>query len=347
MKRIAAALLSLLLAGSVWADISAKLYLSGSLDNDAGQGLILNNQDQEYVSPGMLHVSADGKNAGFGFNLYTGSLSDASSVRLQKLSAWFRAFPTLKVSLGGVGLYTYTEQLNWWKDPNAATLASAGFDNNVGSDSSPAVAAEWTGLPALTLSAIAAPGYGTGLLVGKGANMKLGGAAKLDLKSYGSVAAGLRFDGRGGPAIAHVGTDLTAVPNLYTFVNAVIRNDNTDYFGLDAVAVDWYGKLTLQQLVLQAALPVTFRLTGLAGDVNYLSYNLKVSYDLPAVKLTPFVQAQQDHLNLSTQNWQPQVNLGTAFNGLDNASLDLSFQYQFSTTGSGAWLIPFNLNVWY
>jgi hypothetical protein len=348
MKKPLLALGLLGLAASLsFADVTAKLYLSGSLDDNTGNGLLLNNQDQEYVSPGMIHVSADGKNAGFGFNLYSGSVTDTSAVKLQKLSAWFRALPTLKVSLGGVGLYSYTEQLNWWKDPNGANLANAGFDNNIGSDSSAAVAAEYTGIPSVTLGGIAAPGWGTGLGAGQGTNLKLGSSAKYDIKNFGSAAVGLRYDGKGKPAIAHVGADFNAVPGLYTFVNAVIRNDDTTKFGLDAVAVDWYAKYSLKALTVQACLPVTFRLTGLAGDVNYLSYNFKVEYNLANLKLTPFVEAQQDHLNLSTMKTLPQINVGTSFTSLDNATLDLSFQYNVVDGGANTWSIPFNFNVWF
>jgi hypothetical protein len=330
-----------------YADITAKLYLSGSLDDNLANGLLLNNQDQQYNSPGMVHVSSDGKNAGFAFNLYTGALSDATPVKVQKLSAWLRPFPTLKVSVGGVGLYTYTEQINWWKDPNGASLANAGFDNNVGSDSSPGVAAEWTGIPALTLSAIAAPGYGTGLGAGQGANLKGGASAKYDLKGFGSVGAGLRYDGKGNPALVHAGADFNAVPGLYTFLDLVARTDNNTKPGLDALAFDWYAKYSLKALTVQAAVPVTLRLTGLTGDVNYLSYDLKVAYDLPTLKLTPFVQAQQDHLNLSTDKFLPQVNLGTSFNGFDSATLDCSFQYTVVDGGANTWSIPFNVNLWF
>lgn len=340
------AFLMLATAGG-WADLGAKLYLTGSLDDQTGNGLVLNNQDQEYTSPGMVHFWVDGKTSGLAFNLYTGTLSDASTVKLQKLSAWIKPLPNLKLSIGGVGLYSYTEQINWWKAPNAAKWSSAGFDNNIGSDSSPAVAGEWTGLGPLTLSAIAAPGYGTSLGAANGTNFKMGGSAKYDLKGFGSAALGLRYDGRGNPMIAHLGADFTAVPNFYTFVNAVVRNDNSTLPGLDAVALDWFTKVTAQQLVVQLALPVTFRLTGLAGDVNYLSYDLKVSYDLPSVKLTPFVQVQQDHLNLSTAKVLPQINVGTTINTIDSASLDCSFQYTVVDGGPNTWSIPFNLNVWF
>jgi len=336
-----------LAASFSFADISAKLFLSGSLDDSLGNGLLLNNPDQKDNYPGMVHISADGKNAGLAFNFYTPGVSDATPVKVQKLSAWFRALPTLKVSVGGVGLYSYTEQLNWWKAPNGAKFSSAGFDNNIGSDSSPAVAAEFTGVPSLTLSGIAAPGWGVGLGASQGTNLKVGGSAKYDLKNFGSAAVGLRYDGKGNPAIAHVGADFNAVPGLYTFVNAVIRNDDTTRFGLDALAIDWYAKYSLKALTVQAAVPVTLRLTGLSGEVNYLSYDLKVAYDLPAQKLTPFVQAQQDNLNLSTRKFLPQVNVGTAFTSLDNASLDLSFQYNVVDGGANTWSIPFNFNIWF
>lgn len=345
MKKTALFLAVLCGSGALaFGDMSAKIYVAGSLADDAGNGLVLDNKTQEYLYPGMLSFSYTGKNAGASFNLYSIALAGGSTVKFQKATVWLKPQPTLKLSLGEVGAFSYTEQLDWWKAPTAGSLANAGYSNNIASDGSAGLSLESTIVPSLTLTAVVAPGYGKGLEADEGKNFKFGGAAKYDIKDKGSAAVGYRWDGKGNPLLVHVGFDVAAVSNLYTFLNVVARVDDNTNLRFDGVALDWFGKYSLKDFTLQAHLPVTLRLTGLDGDVPYLAYNLKAEYALPALKLTPFLQAQQEEIDLTSFKVLPQINVGTAIGGWTGATLDVSFQYSLVEGGQNTWKVPFNAN---
>lgn len=359
MKKIA--LLLAVACGSgalVFGDMSTSVNLSGSLAGT--DGFILNNTDQKDAD--LVQFNYDGKNAGASFRFWTPAKSD-SVVKLRSLALYFKPTNTLKVALGGVGAYTYTEQLDWWQVPTAASLAQFnGWDTRWSATTAfdgdnAGIMVESTDIKGLTLSAGLAPGYATKLYAEDEkawdkANLKYGATAKYEIKGFGSVAAAYRDDGKDNQKIARVGFDTNAIKSLYTFVDLIARIDNTslsgdsstDAQGLAGVTVDTYANYNAGGLGFQIHLPVTLRLTGGEGDVNYLCYDTKLSYALPALKLTPYFRIQQDGISFADPQMLPQINVGTDIGGWAGGSVSVSVQYNVGAD-KNTWSIPFYTRV--
>jgi len=348
MKKVVLSLLVFIFAGAMtWADMAASVYMVG----DA------------FGTEGTLQFSFNGKNTGAAFKFWTNPASD-TTVKIRSVSLWYKPVENLKVTIGGVGAYTYTEGLDWWKTPTGASYAQyQGWDTRWSnavtySDGNAGVQIEGTPVENLFLTAGVAPGYDNKLFSSGSwddSNLQYGASAKYDIKGFGSVSAAFRNDGTYNEKIVRAGADFNAIDHLYSFVNVITRFDNTsaawgsskDALKLAGVSVDFYAAYSIDALSIKAQVPVTFRLTGDAGDDSYTGYDLKVAYAIAGTNFTPYARIQEKgdvQVLFTNPKFLPQINVGTDIGGWDGGSFTISYQYTIGET-TNTWAIPFEARV--
>lgn len=360
MKKGLLILVTLAMLGTfAFADMSASVYMTGSLYGTAG--MVINNADQKDAD--MLQFSISGETTGASFCLYAKAAEGAVSSR--KAVLWWKPISMLKLSIGNVGGYGYTEQLNWWKVPMGGSIAQAlSWEKRYSSASTGeagGIQIDLDPMAGLTLTAGVYPGFGNPTLIDgeMDANTAYGLQVKYAIPGFGSVLAALRDDGLDDSKLIRVGCDINAVPNLYAFLTAIMLMDDHTASEPDSdmmlrgVSIDNYIKYSMDKLTIQARFPVTLRLTGDTGDDSYMLWRVKVSYAMD--KVTPYLSAETvDYvpLNLAAVGdtfsitIQPGVNVS-----IDKGSIDLSLKVDvlpddgISTTDEITWSIPFEARI--
>jgi hypothetical protein len=366
MKKGLLILLALAMLGTfAFADMSASVYMTGSLYGT--NGLVINNQDQKDAD--MLQFSISGETTGASFCLWTNLLGDASVVHMRKAVLWWKPISMLKLSVGNVGGYGYTEQLNWWKTPMGGSISQAnGWELRYGNPSTGeagGIQIDLDPMAGLTLTAGLYPGFANPTLIdgAMDANTKYGLQVKYAIPGFGSVLAAIRDNGLDAYKLIRVGCDINAIPNLYAFVTAImLMDDHTVAYGaedadgmmLRGVSIDNYIKYSMDKITIQARFPVTLRLTGETGDDSYMLWRVKVSYALDG-GVTPYLSAEtvdyiplnfNDVANTFSVTIQPGVNVG-----VDKGSIDLSLKVDVYPEGTGpagddiVWSIPFEARI--
>jgi hypothetical protein len=328
-------------------------------------GLVINNQDQKDAD--MLQFSVSGETTGASFNLWTNLSGDASTVHMRKAVLWWKPIAMLKLSIGNVGGYGYTEQLNWWKVPMGGSIAQAVSWEKRYSSASTGEAGGFQldvdPMPGLTLTAGLYPGFGNATLIDgeMDANTAYGLQAKYNITGFGSVLAALRDDGLDESKLIRVGCDINAIPNLYAFITAImLMDDHNDAYGaedadgmmLRGVSIDNYVKYSMDKITIQARFPITLRLTDATGDDSYMLWRVKVSYAMDG-GITPYLSAETvDYIPLNfaevgdtfSVTIQPGVNVG-----IDKGSIDLSLKIDVYPDGivedNMIWSIPFEARI--
>lgn len=389
MKKGLLILVTLALLGTfAFADMAASVYMTGSLYGT--DGLVLNNQAQKDAD--MLTFSYNGEKSGAYFRLWanvgnngdigyhtivagdvngdgitenvlTGSSNNSDVVQMRSAMVWWKPISMLKISIGYVGGYGYTEQLDWWKVPCASSItafnnwaprwssASTGENNGLQIDANP--------IPDLAITAGLYPGVGTAILKdGYDAGTAWGLQAKYNIAGFGSALAAIRDMGKDNFKIARVGADISAIPNLYAFVTAImmINNDadptSTDQ-AVSGVTIDNYVKYTLDKIVIQARLPITLRLTGNTGDDSYMTWRAMVSYNMDG-GITPYLSAEcnetpinfSDAGNTIAISVRPGVQISAEKFWMDlGLQIDNPSQAQADAGAELKWSIPFQARV--
>ena len=317
-----------MVAGAAFAaDASAKLYQEGTLaagGNGDTSFMTLNNTNQKDAD--LLQFSYSGEQAGAAFRLwaqesetnyldYEGNSGKDPIVRFRSFSMWFKPVDMLKVSVGNVGQYLYTEQINWWKTPCGSSVAqAAGWDHrwsNYSGIEGAGVNLTVTPIEGLQLDFGAVPGWGKAFIDKTDTGTTIAAYGVTAKYSMGSMSFGLGWrDERitlvdGGTTtnktkILTVGADFNAT-GFYGFVQPRLRFDDNGEGGLDlnGVVIDNYGKYSTGALSVQFRFPVTIRLTGEDSDPSYLTYRVKASYALSG--FTPYLSLE--NVDYSYYNW--------------------------------------------
>jgi hypothetical protein len=371
MKKGLLILVTLAMLGTyAFADMSASVYMTGSLYGT--NGFVMTNQDQK--DSDMLQFSISGETTGASFKLWTNLSGDSSTVHMRSAVLWWKPMAMLKLSIGNVGGYGYTEQLNWWKVPMGGSISQAtAWDKRYSSASTGeagGIQADLDPMAGLTITAGIYPGFGNATLIDMeaDANTAYGFQVKYAIPGFGSVLAALRDDGAGDAKLIRVGCDINAVPNLYAFVTAIMLMDDhtvayaaadADGMTLRGVSIDNYIKYSMDKITIQARFPVTIRLTEETGDDSYMLWRVKVSYAMDG-GITPYLSAETvDYVPLNfaavgdtfSVTIQPGVNIG-----IDKGSLDLSLKIDVYPEGTGpvglngeqsdiVWSIPFEARI--
>lgn len=322
----AATLLLIAAAPMTFADISASVYMTGSLYGT--NGFVLNNENQKDAD--LLLFSIAGDVSGAEFRLWSNLDADSSVVHLRHAKLWWKPISELKLSVGKISQTTYTEQLDWWKTPTGASLSQASDWYNRWSNASTGdsygIQLDIDPMPGLSLTTGVYPGIGNAFgVLDEDAdddefydpNTAWGIHAKYNIDGFGSVLGAYRDDGFDDFKIGRVGFDVNAVPNLYAFLSGIFYwDDHTirdttlateeektapddDGMMLRGLAIDNYIKYTMDKITLEARFPLTLRLTDIDGDDSYLTWRVRAKYAMDP--WTPY-------LNLETLDWVP-INL--------------------------------------
>lgn len=354
MKRIITSLaLAALSVATVSAlDVSARVYMSGSLadgyhvDNGSEKGnpwnaLTVNNQLQKDDDAIQLSMSSEKAGASFRiFYRYGGSskVSDASNegesnspLGVRSAVLWFKPFQMLKISVGEVGQYLYTEQLDWWRDSTGVSYAQwrnwdGRYSNQTGLEEK-GIQLELTPIEGLTWQIGAgAIGYNddnpenaisffSNTWDGEKTYYQWGSTVKYQINDEISAGIGYRDNGHTtyevdssdgqwkesrGRKIITTGIDFGnawAKP-YYMFLQPrfCIERDTQEAgeWTLDGICFDNYFMYRTGNWKFEARLPVTLRFTGEDYDPNYFDYEVKAAYDLNDT-FTPYLKLASDH----------------------------------------------------
>jgi len=361
MKKCLLILLALAMLSAVaFADMAASVYMTGSLYGT--NGLVINNQDQK--DSDMLQFSISGETTGASFRLFAKAAEGLVSSRSAVL--WWKPISMLKLSIGNVGGYGYTEQLNWWKVPMGASMSQANAweirYSSASTGEAGGIQVDLDPMPGLTFTAGLYPGFGNATLIDGEMDQytAYGVQVKYAITGFGSVLAALRDDGLDDIKLIRVGCDINAIPNLYAFLTAIMLMDDhtiaadppdADGMMLRGVTIDNYIKYSMDKITIQARFPVTLRLTGATGDDSYMEWRIKLSYAMD--KVTPYLSAESSALlNFAAVGdsfgvtIQPGVNVS-----IDKGSIDLSLKVDIlpddgvATTDEVTWSLPFEARI--
>jgi hypothetical protein len=359
-----------LLSTFAFADMAASVYMTGSLYGT--DGFVINNQDQK--DSDMLQFSIGGETTGASFRLYAKAGEGAVSSRSAML--WWKPISMLKLSIGNVGGYGYTEQLNWWKTPVGASISQASawenrWANNTTGEAG-GIQVDLDPMAGLTLTAGVYPGFGnaTGAVSDTDeefydANTAYGVQAKYSITGFGSVLAAYKDAGADKFKVGRIGCDINAVPNLYAFVTGIfywddhsVNGQSLDLNGMKVrgIAVDNYIKYSMDKITIAARFPFVIRLNedDIAGDDSYMLWRVKVSYAMDG-GITPYLSAEtvdyvplnfNDVENTLTFTIQPGLNWS-----IDKGSMDLSLKVDVYPEGVGpagndiVWSLPWEARV--
>lgn len=399
MKKLIAGCLSVLMtAGIAFAvDFSASVYMLGTLASGSGDGstfdgFTVNNQAQKDAD--MLVFNINGGNFGAHFELWTNLastvtyLTDTSgstssldnAVYARRAYLWFKPVNQLKIAVGNVGSYLYTEQLHWWKDGLGGSATGATdwylrYSNYTGVEGG-GINITYNPIEALTIDLGTGGGFGNALWSKDGDTLTYtdwGATVKYQINKTFSAGFGWRDMGSDGSSkpddysmaewddyykVLTVGFDVKT-DNIYTFLQP--RTLFNQYYGFEGTTFDNYFRYATGPVTFEARVPFTYRLQDSGeDDPSYLIYELRVKYAVNDT-ITPF-------LDLSNDNGGDYTPLcfGTEANGdsfadtfvvhvypgvflkVGNCTMDVgvSFNsYKKDSSPSWGWTIPFEARV--
>ena len=332
MKKIIAECLTVLLtATAAFAlDTTASVYMTGTLANGEGNGSVdglnISNQAQQY--PHMLTFTVSDKNYGAQFWLWTKLAGDATyltnikgdtstldnAVYASNAMLWFKPIDMLKISVGNVGQYLYTEQLHWWKDglggkaTDAAVAYYLRYSNYTGIEGG-GINFTLTPVEGLTIDLGSGEGFGNTLWTVNNWNLKYndwGATVKYQVNDKVSLGIGWRdmgSDGSSKPSdysmaakddyykVLTTGFDVKT-DNMYGFLQP--RMLFNEYYGFEGVTFDNYFRYTSGAITFQSRVPFTYRQQDSGeDDPSYLIYDLKTSYKVND-SISPFIELSND-----------------------------------------------------
>jgi hypothetical protein len=355
---IMALAISLISASAFAIDVGASVNMAGNLWGT--QGFVINNQNQKDADLLRFFVNTD--NAGAEFKLWSDLSGDSSTVHLRAASLWFKPISMVKVAVGNIGSYLYTEQISWWKVPCGAALSDANGWNHRWSSyagvEGGGVNVEFTPIDGLFLAAGIAPGFGNTLLaydaadgsLAAGANTDYGFVAKYNISGIGSIGAGFRDEGDAAVKLVRVGFDVNAVSGLYAFEDVIMNFDGD--FAFQGMSFDTYAAYSVGAFSVKFHPTVTIRTTGVAGDDSWMTYDFKASYKV-LDNVTPYLRISQDGDNssafgtsLTDFNFAPSIGLGAEYS-VGKVSLDTAVRVILPATAADdvTWAIPFTARL--
>lgn len=363
MKKLALLIAVMLLVSAFTfaVDFSASTNLGGSLWGT--DGFKLDNSNQKDAD--LLTVSVSDEVWGSDFRLWAPILTgtDDGAVSLRNLAIWVKPVSMLKITVGSIGSGLYTEQLDWWQVPNGAMSTGMGWDGD-SATSGKGVNFELTPISDLWILAGISPGIDTpfmakdvddNLVVGPDTNFGL--AAKYTITDFGSVGVSYRNNGgmtAGDGTVTwdtqkiRVGFDVNAVSGLYAFLQGIIVVDQGDE-SISGVVIDNYAAYTAGDFYVKGTFPVTIRLTGDAGDDNYMSYDVKTGYTVME-NVTPYLRITQQNnaIILNDFTFMPSIQLGADYS-LGSVSFNTAVQINVpdpdDSTAELTWSIPFSMRA--
>ncbi len=330
MKRLftSLALAALSVATVSALDVSARVYMSGSLadgyyvDNGTEKGnpwnfITVNNQDQK--DDDALQLSMSSEKAGASFRLWYNYTNDGDSETLKARSTvlWFKPVDMVKISVGDVGQYLYTEQLDWWRDPLGGSYAeweswAKRYSNQTGLETR-GIQLDLTPIEGLTVQLGAgANGSNTTFFSnssdGKRKYLKWGATAKYQISDSISAGVGYRDEGSDDTGSTYspsfklitAGVDFgnAWTKPYYAFIQPRFMLDyntqSADAWSLDGIMIDNYFKFNVSDFKIEGRLPFCFRLTGEDNDPNWFCYELKAKY-LMNDTFEPYIKLASDH----------------------------------------------------
>ena len=321
MKKIITGIAAVAMAASLFAvDFSATVQVKGDIaygqatENSSSFNLLgIENTNQK--DSDLLEVHFSGDRAGADFKFWTTVKENTLTVR--SLKVWFKPMDMMTVSVGNVGLYLYTERLNWWKVPMAGSVSQFGsweerWSSAAGLKEDLGLALEVTPIDGLYLGAGVAPGADSSLLAVSSAKngdtttttdsyLAWGAVAKYTFSDLGlSIGAAYRDDGKDSLKLLTIGADFSK-DSFYGFLQGKLNFDDhsdgnysfaADKYGmtLRGITIDNYLSYNFGFMNLQATLPVTIR--GLVAydtdaekkaDPSYMTARIKASFPIDAI----------------------------------------------------------------
>ena len=396
-----------MVAGAAFAaDANASVYMTGNLASGAKGSAtkFFTLTDQNQKDADLIQFSFNGEKAGASFKLWsdiqtlwtgasqnwsdygnmTSSLSYSDGiVRLRSIGLWFKPAEAVKVSVGSVGQYLYTERLHWWKVAvgNSASNASNWGDGGQWSNQSGCEGfganVTLTPIAGLSVDLGVAPGLNTSYFTGKtswsdtGTTTKAGDAAatyatdgtftycalgatiKYQITEDISAGAGYRDAGTGSYKIVTIGADYGKYgAPVYEYIQPRFHF-NKD-FTLEGIAFDNYGYFTAGAFKLSYRFPFTLRLTT-STDPSYLIYDVKAEYAMDG--FTPYIEIGNDdgcgfkpltfgdgtNATNAHDSFVIDVHPGVSFS-VGECALDVSAEF-WKTNDSYGWQLPFTARV--
>lgn len=226
MKKIVMGMAAVAMAASIFAvDFAAHVEADGDIakgtittgDNSSYTLGAFAFQDNDQKDADLLEVAFTGDKAGAAFKF--NGLSSGSALNVRAIKTWFKPVEQLTISVGNVGLYLYTERVNWWKVPTGNHVDNGWeeygpYSSASGLKESGGFTAELNldVLNGLYIGAGVAPGFGGGTWFsaekGKDASLLAYGAvAKLQITDTVSAGIAWRDDGTNAPKWLTVGAD--------------------------------------------------------------------------------------------------------------------------------------------
>ncbi len=399
MKKLIAGCLSVLMtAGIAFAvDFSASVYMLGTLASGSGDGSTFNGptvDNQPQKDADMLVFNISEENFGAHFELWTnlastvtyltdtsGSTSSLDNVvYARRAYLWFKPVKQLKVAIGNVGSYLYTEQLHWWKDglggsATGTTSWYLRYSNYTGVEGG-GINITFNPIQALTIDLGTGGGFGNALWSKDGDTLTYtdwGATVKYQINNTFSAGFGWRDMGSDGSSkpdgysmstwddyykVLTVGFDVKT-DNIYGFLQP--RTLFNQYYGFEGVTFDNYFRYATGPVTFEARIPYTYRQQDSGeDDPSYLIYELRVKYAVNDT-ITPFLDLSNDNGG----DYTPSC-FGTEANGdsfadtfvvhvypgvylkVGNCTMDVgvSFNsYKKDSSPSWGWTIPFEARV--
>ncbi|MBN2737192.1 MAG: hypothetical protein JXR70_09445 [Spirochaetales bacterium] len=359
MKKVALliALMLLVSAFTFAVDFSASTNLAGNLWGT--DGFVLNSPGQKDAD--LLTVDVSDEVWGSHFRLCTDNVE--GPVSLRKLNIWVKPIDMLKITVGSIGSGLYTEQLNWYQVSNGAIATAMDWSSDTATAGN-GVNLELTPMSDLWILAGISPGLATNfmakdvddkLVVGGDTNFGL--AAKYTIADFGSV--GVAYRNNGGTTAAdgtvawnemnfRLGFDVTSVEGLYAFLQGIFTVDAGDE-SISGIVIDEFVSYTAGDFNVKATFPVTIRVTGDAGDDNYMTYDVKAGYKVME-NVTPFVRLEQQGaaILLNDIKFMPSIKLGADYSiGSVNFMTALQINVPDSDVAGAevTWSIPFEMRA--
>ncbi len=321
----------LIAAGVAFAvDFTASVNMLGTLASGSGDGSTINgplvtNKTQKDAD--MLVFNIDGGNYGAHFELWTNLastvtyLTDTSgstssldnAVYARRAYLWFKPVNQLKVAVGNVGSYLYTEQLHWWKTGLGGSASGASswylrYSNYTGVEGG-GVNLTYNPIQALTIDLGCGGGFGNALFTKDGSKFTYtdwGATVKYQINKTISAGIGWRDMGSDGSEIPDnysmsTGADYYKVlttgfdvktDNMYGFLQPRILFN--EYYGFEGATFDNYFRYAKGPVTFEARLPFTYRKQDSGeADPSYLVYELRVKYAVSDA-ITPFLDLSND-----------------------------------------------------